>query len=257
MESLVKTELAFAAMAKNQDTRSAFLRYLSDETVMFLDGKVIVGKKNWEERKPDSTLLIWEPVFADVSASGDFGYTTGPSEYFPTRKSGEKVFYGSYVTMWKKEKNGEWKMALDIGVYPQPKPLSKKLNTPPQLMNPSNLNTRDLNAEILQKEKLFVQLISDTGKLNHSNFISEQCLFLRSGMEPVTEKATIKGIVTKELGKNNYKPLEASVSSAGDMGYVYGEVKSKDPKSPAISYYLRVYKVETGKDWKIVLDAIH
>ena len=135
LQSLIDTELAFARMAKVENTRNAFLHYLDEETVMFVDGEIKIGKKLWEDRKPDSTLLIWQPVFADISASGDFGYTTGPSEYYENRKAGTKAFHGSYITMWKRDSGQDWKMALDIGVYPQPEPTSKSLMTPTLMAN--------------------------------------------------------------------------------------------------------------------------
>jgi hypothetical protein len=57
LQSLIETELAFARMAKNQNTRDAFLRYLSDETVMFMDAGITIGKKNLEKPKSRQYLI--------------------------------------------------------------------------------------------------------------------------------------------------------------------------------------------------------
>ena len=54
--------------------------------------------------------LAWTPTKADVSATGDLGYTAGTYEMMMTGAS-EK---GKYVTVWKKLSGGEWKAMEDI-----------------------------------------------------------------------------------------------------------------------------------------------
>ena len=253
LQSLIDTELAFAQTSKTKNTRDAFLQYLSDETVMFEDAKITVGKKTWQGRKPDSSLLIWEPVFADISASGDFGYTTGPFEYYASRKNGEQGFYGSYITMWKKDSASQWKMALDIGVSPQPKPASKTLNTPAFSSKVKSKVHKDLKQEVMKQEMLFLK----NTKKELSFFLANESRFLRPGREPVTELAEIEKIITKERGEAHYTPVDVSVSSTGDMAYVYGKLVLVIQDKQKEGFYLRIYKNTDQKDWKIVLDAIH
>jgi hypothetical protein len=148
--------------------------------------------------------LIWEPVFADISSSGDFGYTTGPSEYYPTRKPGEHAFYGSYITMWKKEKGSEWKMALDIGIYLQPKPLSKFLVTPDSTVKTKHGNKKDFRQDLMNQEMLFILKLSGQGRKDYSSFIASQSWFLRAGIEPLTNMIKIAETIRKEIGKVSY-----------------------------------------------------
>jgi len=253
LQSLIDTELAFAQTAKTKNTRDAFLQYLSDETVMFTDAGITMGKKTWQSRKPDSTLLIWEPVFADISASGDFGYTTGPSEYYASRKKGEQGFYGSYITMWKKDSTSQWKIALDIGVYPQPKPASKTLKTPSPSSTTKSKIRKDLKQEVMKHEMLYLK----NTKKELSFFLADESRFLRPGREPITERAEIEKIITRERGEAHYTPVDVSVSSTGDMAYVYGKIVLVIQDKQKEGFYLRIYRNRDQKDWKIVLDAIH
>ena len=254
LQSLIDTELAFARMAKVENTRNAFLHYLDEETVMFVDGEIKIGKKLWEDRKPDSTLLIWQPVFADISASGDFGYTTGPSEYYENRKAGTKAFHGSYITMWKRDSGQDWKMALDIGVYPQPEPTSKSLMTPTLMANQKGPTKKNLVQELMKHEMLYIRKLS-TG-MDFASFISRESRFLRPGMQPETDPAKCETLLKTETGKVSYNPVDVSVSSAGDMAYVYGKVKTTAQDKVKDGYYLRIYKKENNSDWKLVLDAL-
>ena len=54
--------------------------------------------------------LEFTPAKADVSASGDVGYTTGT--YLSTANGGTEN--GKYLTVWKKQTDGQWKVTEDI-----------------------------------------------------------------------------------------------------------------------------------------------
>jgi len=61
--------------------------------------------------------LRWYPVRAVVAASGDVGYTIGRwesrSRGADGRWAGEGT--GNYVTIWRLQSDGSWKVAVDIG----------------------------------------------------------------------------------------------------------------------------------------------
>jgi len=60
--------------------------------------------------------LVWAPVGADISASGDLGYTWGTYEFRSQDKEGKPaVEHGKYASIWKRQKDGNWKVALDMG----------------------------------------------------------------------------------------------------------------------------------------------
>ena len=115
LDKLVATERAFARAAAEKSTKEAFLEYLADDSIVFEPGPVN-GKDVWSKRPPSVGLLSWEPVWADISADGSIGYTTGPWDFRPKGKDGEPVAFGEYVTIWKKQKDGNFKAILDIGI---------------------------------------------------------------------------------------------------------------------------------------------
>jgi ketosteroid isomerase-like protein len=61
--------------------------------------------------------LRWGPLRADVSSSGDLGYTVGTYEARgPAGPEGEpQVARGMYVSIWKKQSDGRWKVVMDLG----------------------------------------------------------------------------------------------------------------------------------------------
>lgn len=68
--------------------------------------------------------LTWTPIYADMAASGDLGYTFGTFEFRSKDKDGKPtVEYGKYASIWKKQKDGSWKVVMDMGnSTPGPKP---------------------------------------------------------------------------------------------------------------------------------------
>jgi ketosteroid isomerase-like protein len=55
-------------------------------------------------------------VGADISASGDLGYTYGTYEFRAVGKDGNPVVeHGKYTSIWKKQRDGSWKVVLDMG----------------------------------------------------------------------------------------------------------------------------------------------
>jgi ketosteroid isomerase-like protein len=57
----------------------------------------------------------WSATKADVSASGDLGYTAGSYQMSMNNAAGTPVTEkGKYVTVWKKQSGGQWKVTEDI-----------------------------------------------------------------------------------------------------------------------------------------------
>lgn len=78
-----------------------------------VDGRDAVEEVMGVLDSPDYSLT-WEPVFAE--GSSDIGYTYGNYRRETKDASGEMVVeLGRYVTIWRRNEAGEWKVVVDIG----------------------------------------------------------------------------------------------------------------------------------------------
>jgi ketosteroid isomerase-like protein len=69
--------------------------------------------------------LTWEAAKADVAASGDLGYTVGSYTLTVNDATGAPAIEkGKYVTVWKKQADGKWKVEQDIFNADAPPPAS-------------------------------------------------------------------------------------------------------------------------------------
>jgi ketosteroid isomerase-like protein len=66
----------------------------------------------YDPRTARGTLrLEWQPTRAEVSESGELGWTTGISRALTP--DGERR--GKYISIWHKQADGSWKVAADLG----------------------------------------------------------------------------------------------------------------------------------------------
>ncbi len=66
--------------------------------------------------------ITWHADKADVAKSGELGYTSGTYQMSFTGPGKTVTDKGKYVTVWKKEADGSWKVLLDIFNTDMPAP---------------------------------------------------------------------------------------------------------------------------------------
>jgi ketosteroid isomerase-like protein len=118
-DQILAADKAFSAASKEDGIEPAFL------AVVATDGKLLNDPRSGAAavrarymQLPPSAVLTWEPAFVDVAESGELGYTWGRYRLnLPNvRKGGPPIIeMGTYVTVWKRQPDGEWKVALDGG----------------------------------------------------------------------------------------------------------------------------------------------
>lgn len=118
-EAIKKADIEFSDLSVKEGFHKAFLAYVADDGVLLRPNSYpFEGRKAIEElyaKSSDSSyILTWKPLFADVSSSGDMGYTYGTWE-FKTKTGDDNPSYGTYTTFWKKDIKGKWKFVLDTG----------------------------------------------------------------------------------------------------------------------------------------------
>lgn len=74
-----------------------------------------MGRQPAPATRPPVTL-DWAPAWGDVSAAGDLGYTTGPFVFTDQGPAKRQPQRGYYFSIWRKQADGTWKVALDAGV---------------------------------------------------------------------------------------------------------------------------------------------
>jgi ketosteroid isomerase-like protein len=121
---LIQLEANFAADVARHG-HDAFLTYFAEDGVEVVDGGGFDNKDAMRKREPwpEGTTLTWTPVKAEMATSGDMGYTYGNYIFTARNKQGKVVVnHGKYTSIWTKQKDGQWKVVVDMGnSSPDPK----------------------------------------------------------------------------------------------------------------------------------------
>jgi ketosteroid isomerase-like protein len=110
--SLTKLEAEFSERSARKGASDAFEFYLAEDARLLRENVAPAVGKNAALSLVSARLgtLSWQVTMADVSTSGDLGYTYGVFEFKSGAAAPER---GSYVRVWKKM-NGKWKVVMDI-----------------------------------------------------------------------------------------------------------------------------------------------
>ena len=69
------------------------------------------------------TTIAWKTTKIEVARSGDMAYEYGAYHLDTKQKNGTvKTQHGKYVLIWKKQPDGNWKVAIDTDNSDSPRP---------------------------------------------------------------------------------------------------------------------------------------
>jgi ketosteroid isomerase-like protein len=126
-DTLKRLEGEFMKAAAEKGSKG-YMSYYAAAAVEVPNGAAVIqGKANIAQGMSflddKNNQLLWTPVGADISSSGDLGYTYGTYEFHSKDKDGKaSIEYGKYTSIWKLQKDGSWKVVLDMGnASPAPK----------------------------------------------------------------------------------------------------------------------------------------
>ena len=112
---MTNADIVFSDLSAKKGMKTAFLQYLDSNAILLRPAHYpIIGKdaREFFQKIKDSFFsLTWKPENAELASSGELGYTYG----IYTFHDKDTTFQGTYVSIWKKQRDGSWKYVLDTG----------------------------------------------------------------------------------------------------------------------------------------------
>lgn len=258
LDAMVAAENAFSATSVEKGVTPAFLAFLADDAVL-MRPLPVNGKKFLEGQPSPPVTLIWRPVHAEIAASGDMGYSTGPYEVRP-RDPRQPTGHGHFVSVWKKQADGAWKVVFDMGNnYGQPAADTPKLGDPVVQIRvgevkpmPAKADAGADKAALLEQDRAFSKDIAARGvAAAYQNRLTDGVRLYRDDSVPVVGAAAARTALAASAAPS-WETLGGDVSGAGDFGYTYGKGQLGD--KPATFFH--IWRKQ-GKDWKLLADVIN
>lgn len=257
VRALVSAENAFAKTVQAKGIQQGFLAFLAPDAILFRPGPV--AGVEWMRTRPAATgWLGWSPIFADASRSSDLGYTTGPWTYKKTAKD-QASAWGDYITLWRKQPDGLWKVVFDGGIsHPAPRAAAKSTRTGAMtsggrvLVRPSS-DPDSARAEVLALESALNGLVTSQGIVTaYDRYASSEMRLYREGSYPYVGLAAAHDFLQATSTKPTWTPNQTFLSTATDLAYVIGSYQTSTPAENGA--YLRIWKRLPEGGWKVVLD---
>ena len=254
---LVEQEHAFAAMAKSQGIRAAFMEWMAPTGVVFSPGPVI-GRKSYEARPATPARLEWDPDHAVMSASGDMGWTTGPWTYRRDSTDLQPIAYGQFVTVWRKQPDGSWRASIDAGIGHAPPSIGMtepSLRTLPAM--PAGWRKPLAERKSLwQTDAEFVKVARAEGPaaalLKYAAF---DVVVLRDGAQRWIGVTAVDSVAAREP-KVDMMSTAQFMSQAGDLGYTYGTYVVPREADADSGHYVHIWERDPSRVWKLALEVV-
>lgn len=258
LEEIRQAERDFCALVVQDGAAVAFPAFMAEPSVfagdVFPTRAAALAALGQRKRRP-GVATHWEPVFADVSTSGDFGYAWGNSWTTGlTMPEGQpRAAEGFTFTVWRKQADGTWKFILDAGGSSTPATVAEVLaaaKARPMNDEPVAIRARADPVAIRaglreQDEAMGAAPDRATGYLAQA---ADDAFSLDTG-------AYGKAALAERFARLPAAPLRreclhAEVAPSGDLAYTFGAWSSGAGEGA----YFTMWKRQREGEWRWVID---
>jgi len=254
LRSLIEAERAFAAMSVASGMRAAFAANFAADGIAFEPAPVDASRAFFSRpESPNAKLLTldWTPAAAGIAASGDFGFTTGPFT-LTDRASGRSLRTGVFFSVWRREGDRPWRVALDAGIT-TPAVLDPQTLTPSPILAHARADALRAPGEIAAIESRVVDArdyaawFAADGRLHREDFVPMLGdVRVRTHLEPAAGTAL------------TFAAHGGAAAPSGDLAYTYGALTATPPRpgAPESGYYAHLWTRDATGGWKLVVAVL-
>ncbi len=267
---ILDTDRAFAIEAADGGLLGAYQHYLDADAILFRPRRV--AAREWLEiHEPASGHVDWTPGTALVACDRSLAVTLGTWAYQAEGASGEQ---GHYLTAWRPDAAGEWRIVLDQAVAQSTGDVSAEDEPAAALpVATQGLSTVDTAAaECVADDKASRDLLTADRDFNTSVRKHGLDATLREAGSVRTLRDLAVGVETavpvkpsghrKRTGAMDVEPQSRgsiSGTAAADLALTHGEFVGRPhrPGDPSVvkAVYVRVWRRE-GRQWHVALDML-
>jgi len=250
--TLVELEAGFAAAARDRGVKAAFLEYLGEDSIVLQPGPVW-GHAAWTVKNEVPATLEWLPDRAQLSRSGEFGFSTGPWLLTPDDAAAGQA-EGRYLSVWQKT-GDDWRVLFDGGFGREPAGAWESRRREPLLGSHACEPGDPVPSGELQL--LDLEISGVTGGEPHQVRIGRRlattaALFHSPSIEGALDPAARNAALAALPATLQYWPMGAALAQAGDLGYSYG-LSAAAPGASADAAYVHVW-CRQAPGWRLAVE---
>ena len=255
LEELADAERAFSAETVQVGFRDGFIKFFADDGIGFgphPERTKDVLQKRPPPSGPRTVIFKWAPMFGDISAAGDLGYTTGPVLYTDVSANPRPQRHGMYFSVWQKQADGSWKVVVDMGVsVPQAvAPIDTDFTAANKVVRgnakpPAVDNFRQLDGALSDS------IAKKSPAKGYGSWLGAQFRVHRNGMMPAIDEGTLQpGMITQ----TKFEFIDGKIARSKDLAFTYGKYSTVNEPVEETGYYVHVWRRNGTGSWKLVAD---
>jgi ketosteroid isomerase-like protein len=260
LRAMADAEREFARTATVKGVRDAFLDFFADDAIALTPAPVPAkdGLRKQPSRPFSESGIIWEPRTGDVAASGEIGWLTGPATF--TSGPGQKpTGYGCYLSVWRMQPDGRWRVFIDIGVSaPEQVSFAPGFTRTTVERRYRGSESQEVGTKtLLEADRALNQQITASGpKGAYASVLASRSRLHRPGRVPMVGVDPILSWLAANSGTMTAETGSAESSRSADVGYSYGAYHRKGEK-PESGPYVRLWSRDQDGRWWLIADVAH
>ncbi len=250
-QKIYDTERAFEKAVAEKGINAGFIEFLTADGVLF-NPDVQNGREAWQKRPKSPASLTWNPEWIEVSSNGALAYSIGNGIYRPKGKDDATQYHSHYLSVWRREMNGDYRAVLDVGIgHEKPATTVTEWKSPPVTGNEKLQNSAGDHAV-----PFFVAVDMDGTAKAYKTFLADDAFVMRDGSMPFVGKKAALAYFEKEKPVMKFAKRK-TFSEAGDLAWVTSGYSMTDKTGAEIERgnFIQVWKLRNGK-WQIAADVL-
>lgn len=256
VNQLITAEYNMSVLASKRGVLTAYQTF-SDENTVFFSPAPIAAPVYLKNKPEIPDVMTWKPVYAKVSKSDEWGFTTGPISW---QQIGFKKKYGEYLCLWKRDRKGEWKIAYRaISEHGQP---SKHINTVFESpvdnryrKSRSKARLRQREDIILSTDQLYATILKADNQTAFKEFLTDEARIYIPDLQPIVGLSNISTSLKKQDITIESMEDKVDRTYSGELAFSQGDATiRKGDDELTKCYYFRIWELQDNAMWRVSVD---
>lgn len=260
--SLLNTERTASYLAKTNSAHEGLSYIIDKESSFYVPVKV--NARDYLSNRPNiPDRMSWQPNLVLVSRSKDWGVTLGELEF---QKIGVIKRYGNYLTIWRRDRKGKWKVHLRAEVENYGKDQDE--NSKPEYLEPddewylkhrSNVRLGQREELVMQSDQLLSSVLKTSNTTAYDEFLEDDARLFFPWNSEIKGKENILKFLQSERLRIETKPESVGRAYSGEYGYTSGTARVfdlNDEEGETKFNYIRIWKLQEDFQWKVMVEFL-
>lgn len=255
--SLITADRTAGNIARRETPHEAFMSIVDKESTLYVPSPV--NAVNYLKNRPNiPDLMSWKPNFALVSKSLDWGITSGPMEF---QKMGAIKRYGQYLTVWRRDRRGNWKVHLraEVENFGKGEVSDLVYNEPDDswyLKHRSKVRLQQREEVVTQSDQLFSTVLKADNEAGFSEFLADDVRYYYPWEEEITGKKNVLRFLKEKRIEIMTEPSGVGRAYSGEYAYTSGTATVRSKEKVVKFNYIRIWELKDDFQWRVIMEMM-